>query len=146
MKEAQFNEALENFNLIDLACKDIYKSRVPVTAVGSFFETCKALQFIRYLFGFAVIPISGFRTIIYNKKVGGAYRSTHTYPVKKPSGIDFRLSRVHNTKANLSRIFKALDFAKRRGILKAGGLHHYKRLFNRGWIHIDSRGFNARWN
>lgn len=135
--ERAFDKLFENFNLDEFACKDELKTVVPDLFVPNYTDTVKAIQFVRYILGHAIIIVSGYRTPHYNKSKDGASKSLHTYDA---SAVDFKLKFPFNTKKNLQRIYTGLDFAQKNGMITPGGLHLYK-----SFIHIDTRGRLARW-
>jgi uncharacterized protein YcbK (DUF882 family) len=132
-----FNKQFENFQLWEFRCNDKYNSVVPPQFIANYAETVKSLQFIRYITGVPIVINSGYRTQSYNQSISGAGHSRHTFDA---SAIDFKFKFPFNTKAILKRVYLALDYAQRSGIIQPGGLHLYKRF-----IHIDTRGKIARW-
>ena len=142
MTDLEFSQKFPNFSMSELACHDADRTPVPKEVRGNYVVTLKIIQFIRTLTGLAIILTSGFRTYIYNISIGGATKSFHTF---KACAIDFRFKWVFNTEKRLQRVFDALDTAQRTGMITAGGLHLYKRG-KKSFIHLDTRGYNARWS
>jgi len=142
MTENEFNSNFTNFKMSELSCHDKYNSQVPIQFRPDYIETLKILQFIRTLTGKKIFINSGYRTEIYNKSIGGASKSYHTF---NASAVDFRLHWIHNSEESLGRLCDALNAAQKCGMIKPGGLHLYKNGKN-SFIHIDIRGNCSRWS
>ena len=93
---------------------------------------CAALEIVRAITGRTMTISSGYRTPEYNKRTkGAATRSKHMEGI----AADFRLKGITPAK-----LFPILDRFQRMGVLPKGGLHAYSTF-----VHIDQRGFLARW-
>jgi uncharacterized protein YcbK (DUF882 family) len=100
---------------------------------------CKTfLEPLRKKYG-AVTIHSGYRTITYNRKVGGAENSFHIYT--KHDGND-QAADVSCERGSVEDWWKTLNWIrnKRRG--GKGGLGFYPRS---GFCHIDIRDYAANW-
>lgn len=95
---------------------------------------CELLEQIRALAGGPLVVISGYRTIQYNRTVGGARRSQH---------VDGRAADVRCPTLPADQLAARVLEAKRAGQLPTlGGLGAYP-----GWVHVDVRAGRAlvRW-
>ncbi len=88
----------------------------------------EVLQNIRNHFGKAVVINSGYRTPSYNKKVGGATHSQHTYG----TAVDIRINGV--TPKEVAKYAESL-------LDGWGGIGIYA-----SFVHIDVREKKSRWN
>ena len=96
------------------------------------------IEVIYYEYGRYVEVSSGYRCTDYNKKVGGATNSQHIkWPIQ---AADIRVEGI-----DAKEMYKRLDAStplKRAGI----GIGYYlDTKTGREFLHIDSRGYNARW-
>jgi len=126
-----------NFYLDEFDCKD--GTPVPVSLVANVEELAReVLQRIRDKWKAPLLITSGYRTLSWNRAVGGAKSSTHL----DATGCDVRpvyLSDVHKLHELVLAMWKG------RELPALGGLGEYK-----SWIHCDTRkaadGHLRRWN
>lgn len=111
-----------NFKVKEFACNDgsdvVFVSPALVDV----------LQNIRNHFGKSVIINSGYRTVTYNKKVGGATYSQHLYG----TAADIRISGV--SPKQIAQYAETL-------LPNTGGIGIYK-----NFVHVDVRKNRSRWN
>ena len=100
--------------------------------------------------------ISGYRTPWYNKRIGNVPYSRHVYGDAMDIFIDvdgdgrmddLDADGMQNT-ADISRFFQIVDSYKARpqNMLLAGGVGHYNKTSRHGgFVHVDTRGYRARW-
>lgn len=122
-KAKQGDEKLSaNFKVKEFACNDgsdvVFVSPALVDV----------LQKIRNHFGKSVIINSGYRTVTYNKKVGGATYSQHLYG----TAADIRISGV--SPKQIAQYAETL-------LPNTGGIGIYK-----NFVHVDVRKNRSRWN
>lgn len=108
-----------SFSAHEFRCKD--GSEHPVDP-----ELIRMLEAIREHFGSPVTIVSGYRSPSWNIKVGGASRSYHL----QGKAADIKVSGVHPE--------DVYAWADHRFPQSGIGLY-------RSWVHIDSRGYRARW-
>jgi uncharacterized protein YcbK (DUF882 family) len=120
----------KNFDLFEFHCKD--GTHVPDKYIPNAREVAKNLQVLRDEIGEPLwISGSGYRTVSYNKKVGGAKESQHL----TASGAD--ISAKTKTPKQLAGVIELLIL---QGKMKQGGIGVYP-----GFVHYDIRGTKARW-
>jgi len=112
----------QHFNSKEFACKDATK----ITFIGV--ELIGVLEIIRDHFNKPVIINSGYRTVAYNKKVGGVANSRHCMGIA---------SDIHIDGITPKEIYTFLD-------------NKYPNCYGIGlyntFVHIDTRNKKARWN
>ena len=118
-----------NFDLEEFACKD--GSHVPFELIPNVQLLASNLQVLRDYLGEVVHVNSGYRTEVYNEKVGGKKNSYH---LKAMAGD---LTTKSKTPKQLAAIIEKLITEKK---MKQGGLGVYP-----GFVHFDVRGVKARW-
>ena len=111
-----------NFKVKEFACKD----GSDVIFISP--ELVEILQKVRNHFGKAVNINSGYRTPTYNKKIGGATYSQHTYG----TAVDIRITGI-KPKAVAQYVETLMP--------NSGGIGIYK-----NFTHIDVREVKSRWN
>lgn len=119
----------ENFSLDEFACKD--GTPVPKRFMGNVTRLAHNLQTLRDYLGEPIHVNSGYRTVAYNKKVGGKPASKHL----KAEAADITVK--SKTPKQLAAIIEKLIT---QGLMTQGGLGIYP-----GFIHTDVRGTKARW-
>lgn len=131
----------KNFTREEFDCKD--GTQVPQKLMINVQELANNLQVLRDDLnlnrpknapkkGEITLPvISGYRTEVYNKKVGGAPKSQH--PKAKASDITNKWETPKQLAVRIERLIKE-------GKMKQGGLGIYP-----GFVHYDTRGTKARW-
>jgi uncharacterized protein YcbK (DUF882 family) len=87
----------------------------------------------------AVNVHSGYRTVAYNRKVGGAGQSYHVYTIHDGNDQAADVSCATGTPAQWHATLNAIRAGKRSG---RGGLGLYPKL---GFVHVDIRDFKADW-
>jgi uncharacterized protein YcbK (DUF882 family) len=132
----------KNFSLSEFACRD--GTPVPPDRVDNLQKWVEMeLQKVRDFFDLPMTITSGYRTVEYNRRVGGAKRSKHVYPRNSEEvyAADFQVSGLEPAKVG-----RAVNGLIRIGVLSAGGLGIYPdKLSRHGWVHLDNRGINKRW-
>ena len=114
----------DNFKVKEFRCNDGSDEVLIDT------KLIEVLQKIRDEFKRPVIINSGYRTVSYNKKIGGASSSFHC----KGNAADISVSGVSPLKAAL--------FAE--SIMEKGGIGCYSYVSG-GFVHIDTRDYKSRW-
>ncbi len=121
----------EHLTWAEMACKDDPDpaKRTPYPAIwrsDRAVELAKAFERVRELCGFPLIVNSGYRTAVYNDRIGGAAKSQHV------EGRALDLRPVPFTKANLKALKMAAYKARDEGLFRGLGVYP-------GFIHIDTR-------
>lgn len=119
----------KNFSLFEFACKDgtpVPEDKIPVVQ-----ELANHLQALRDDIGEAIHINSAYRTIAYNKKIGGAKDSQH--PKCTAADITAKSFTPKQLAARIEKLIKE-------GKMKQGGLGIYP-----GFVHYDIRNVKARW-
>ncbi len=119
----------KNFHLDEFKCNDA--SPVPEEYMDNVILLTEQLQKIREHFDKPIVVISGYRSPDYNKKIGGAKRSTHM----KAMAADIVISGVSSVE-----IWKVVKQMIADGVIHKGGVGLYETF-----VHYDIRGRNARW-
>jgi len=119
----------KNFNLNEFNCKD--GSKVPSKYIENVKELSENLQIIRDYINEPIHINSGYRSPIYNKKVGGVSNSQHLYA--KAADIT---SKNYTPKKLYKILLKLISENK----IHNGGIGVYD-----GFIHYDIRKNKARW-
>jgi len=119
-----------NFDSKEFACRDgtAYPTEWSESRLR---PLCEALEEIRGFFGKPITINSGFRTVNYNKQVGGVTKSQHV----QGRAADIRIKGVKS-----SAIAAAVRQLMKDGKITKGGVGEYKTF-----VHVDIRGYNARW-
>lgn len=89
---------------------------------------------IREHFNAPLIINSGYRCPTHNAKVGGATNSRHT----KGDAVDFTIKGVKTKE--VYEFCEALPYADELGLAIKHNANEFK-----GFVHLDTRGFKARW-
>ena len=100
--------------------------------------------------------ISGYRTPWYNKQIGNVANSRHVYGDAMDFFIDMDDDGVmddlngdgKNNRADVDLLFEIVENFKQkpRNMLLVGGVgRYYKASHHGGFVHVDARGFRARW-
>lgn len=119
----------KNFHLSEFHCRD--GTEVPAEFMTNVLALAANLQVLRDEIGEPVHVNSGYRTITYNRSIGGAPKSQH---LKAKAGD---ITAKSYTPKQLAAVVERLIKAKR---MKQGGLGIYP-----GFIHYDVRGIKSRW-
>lgn len=120
----------KNFKSEEFSCKD--GTPVPATLLPNVKELANNLQIIRDYYNKPIVINSGYRTPVYNKKVGGAPASQHLYAM----AADIRIAGV--TAIQLYKLIEKLIAEKK---IHNGGLGLYN-----SFVHYDIRATPGRWN
>ena len=100
--------------------------------------------------------ISGYRTPYYNKSIGNVANSRHVYgdamdffvDLDGDGAMDDLNGDGENNRADVDVLFRIVDNYKRQpqnALLVGGGGRYYKAAHHGGFVHVDARGFRARW-
>ena len=119
-----------NFNLSEFKCKD--GSRVPEEFCDNVQKLAENLQVLRDTIQKPIIVISGYRSPVYNKKIGGARRSQHM----KATAADIIVPGMHP-----DDVREVIIGLIKEGKMSKGGVGRYTTF-----THYDIRGWNARWS
>lgn len=120
----------KNFKIDEFHCKD--GTPVPEQYYKNVQDVMDSLEVVREAFGGKRITISsGYRTVSYNKAIGGAKLSKHLQAM----AVDFK---VFNTKA--SQVQKKVEELMDEGKIKAGGIG-----LGKSFTHYDIRGKKTKW-
>lgn len=119
----------KNFNIEEFRCHD--GTPVPNELMNNVKLLAENLQVLRDFLGEPVHITSGYRTPLYNAKVGGKKLSQH--PLAKAADITVK----SKTPKQLAAIIEKLIA---QDAMKQGGLGVYP-----GFVHYDVRGKKARW-
>ena len=120
----------KNFSLHEFRCKD--GTDVPEDLIDNVALLAKNLQILREYIQKPIIVISGYRTLEYNTKIGGAKRSLHL--VAKAGDIIVPGLTSLEIKDTILQLIKE-------GKMKEGGIGIYSYF-----VHYDVRGWKARWD
>lgn len=116
-----------NFHIAEFCCHDRAGTPVPPALLPNLTELVLAvLQPLRDTWGSPLIVVSGYRTLAWNMRVGGASGSTHP----QAKGADIRPIHLRDV-AQLHALVKGMRGNGR--LPKLGGLGIYP-----GWIHVDT--------
>ncbi|XKX06688.1 D-Ala-D-Ala carboxypeptidase family metallohydrolase [Tenacibaculum maritimum] len=120
----------KNFHISEFLCKD--GSYLPFDVRQNVLELAENLQVIRDYIGKPIHINSAYRSVSYNKKIGGVPNSQHIYG----KAADITVKGLSSRK--LARIIRKLI---RKGKIKQGGVGLYD-----GFVHYDIRGYEACWD
>jgi len=120
----------KNFSLHEFKCKD--GTEVPEDLIDNVRLLAENLQVLRDHIEKPIIIISGYRTLGYNTKIGGAKRSLHL--VAKAGDIVVPGITPLEIKDTILQLIKE-------GKMKEGGIGIYSTF-----VHYDVRGWKARWD
>lgn len=121
-----------HFVLKEFDCKDSAKTRAPEALRGNIQKLMEQLEVLRTDLGVPITVTSGYRTVAYNKSVGGAAQSQHLCGMA--ADIKVKDHTPTQVKAAIERLIKA-------GKMKEGGVGLYNTF-----VHYDIRGTKARWS
>lgn len=113
----------KNFHLREFSCND--GTGVPYDLIPNVRELASRLQVIRDFLGVPIFISSGYRTLNYNQRVGGAKKSQHL----TASAAD-----IYSHSLSSTEIFKAVLELEKKNMLKVGGLSLYPTF-----VHFDIR-------
>jgi hypothetical protein len=100
--------------------------------------------------------ISGYRTPYYNKRIGNVPNSRHVYgdamdlfvDMDKDGKMDDLNGDGQNNRADVDTLFQIVERFKQQSgnrLLVGGVGRYYKASHHGGFVHMDARGFRARW-
>lgn len=126
----------EHFTWAEAACHD--GTAVPPQLRANALRLAHVLERIRRMVGGAIVPISWYRTLEYNRRVGGALHSRHM----EADAADIRPANLRDLKGLIMCVDIMIDGGE---LQELGGYGKYP-----GWIHVDTRprpadGHIARW-
>ena len=119
----------ENFSLSEFDCKD--GTELPTALLPNVLDLADNLQVLRDYLGVPISINSAYRTLEYNRKIGGATNSQHL--LAKAADIVVE-SKSPDEVANI------IKYLISEGKMMQGGLKAYKTF-----THYDIRGYKARW-
>lgn len=119
----------ENFSLSEFDCKD--GTELPTALLPNVLDLADNLQVLRDYLGVPVKINSAYRTLEYNRKIGGSTKSQHL--LGKAADIVVE-SKSPEEVANI------IKYLISEGKMVQGGLKAYKTF-----THYDIRGYKARW-
>lgn len=109
----------------ELACHD--GTPVPVELEGNALRLCQLLEAVRTIWGDSLIVVSGYRTALYNVRIGGAARSRHVVG----DAADIRPTDIRRLPKLAALIRANLDSP---ALATLGGWGIYP-----SWVHVDTR-------
>ena len=119
----------ENFSLSEFDCKD--GSELPTALLPNVLDLADNLQVLRDYLGVPISINSAYRSLEYNRKIGGATNSQHL--LAKAADI------VVESKSP-EQVANIIKYLISEGKMMQGGLKAYKTF-----THYDIRGHKARW-
>jgi len=119
----------ENFSLSEFDCKD--GSELPTALLPNVLDLADNLQVLRGYLGVPISINSAYRSLDYNREIGGATNSQHL--LAKAADIVVE-SKTPDEVANI------IKYLISEGKMVQGGLKAYKTF-----THYDIRGYKARW-
>jgi uncharacterized protein YcbK (DUF882 family) len=119
----------ENFSLSEFDCKD--GTELPTALLPNVLDLADNLQVLRDYLGVPISINSAYRTLEYNRKIGGSTKSQHL--LGKAADIVVE-SKSPEEVANI------IKYLISEGKMMQGGLKAYKTF-----THYDIRGYKARW-
>lgn len=120
----------EHFDSNEFSCKN--GTKYPEAWIESRLRPlCNALEAIRARLGRPLKITSGYRTVTYNKKVGGALFSQHT----QGRAVD-----IACTPKEVTKLYLIITDLIHKKVIPDGGIGVY-----RSWVHLD-HGPRRRWN
>jgi len=119
----------ENFSLSEFDCND--GTELPTALLPNVLDLADNLQVLRDYLGVPISINSAYRTLEYNRKIGGSTKSQHL--LGKAADIVVE-SKSPEEVANI------IKYLISEGKMVQGGLKAYKTF-----THYDIRGYKARW-
>lgn len=120
----------KNFHRKEFDCKD--GTKVPIEFKNNLIRLAVNLQKLRDDLGSALVISSGYRTIKYNKRVGGATLSQH---------LTASAGDLSQSKETPLELYKRIEKLIKQGKMHNGGLGLYNTF-----VHYDIRQKPSRWN
>jgi uncharacterized protein YcbK (DUF882 family) len=128
-----------HFALHEFDCHD--GTHVPLDLVDDYRKLCRCvLEPLRERFGRCTV-VSGYRPPAYNARIGGARRSVHMGG--RGGGISGVAADVRFARSRPSEWAVVANQLLGKHYPPGGGLGTYP--VPGGWIHVDTRGYRARW-
>ena len=119
----------ENFSLSEFDCKD--GTELPTSLLPNVLDLADNLQVLRDYLGVPISINSAYRTLEYNRKIGGATNSQHLLGKAADIVVKFKTP---------DEVANAIKYLISEGKMKQGGLSAYDTF-----THYDIRGYKARW-
>ena len=119
----------KNFSLSEFKCRD--GTNVPDECLDNVRKLAKNLQVLRDHISKPIKVISGYRSLPYNTKIGGARRSQHL----TAKAADIKVKGM-----SPSEVKDVIVYLIKEGKMDPGGVGLYTTF-----THYDTRGRNARW-
>lgn len=119
----------ENFSKSEFECRD--GSQMPYDVLQNIKRLAEQLQILRDYTGKSITVNSGYRSVRYNARIGGAKGSFH----KLGKAADIVVSGM-----TANEVYLLIEELNTKGIMKIGGLGSYKTF-----THVDIRENRARW-
>jgi uncharacterized protein YcbK (DUF882 family) len=120
----------KNFRLSEFACHD--GTPVPSDLLKNVNALAFNLQVLREHLNRPIIILSGYRTVTYNKSVGGAPHSQHLLA---------KAADIHVDGISPYSIARIIEDLIKENFMKEGGIGIYNTF-----THYDIRGFKTRWD
>ena len=121
----------KNFSVKEFICKDGNTLAIPAVYMKNVVRLAENLQVLRDHIDRPIYVNSGYRTIKYNKAVGGSAMSQHLCG----KAADIRVKGMSSRE-----VYSAIKILISIDEMEEGGLGLYK-----GFVHYDIRGIKARW-
>lgn len=127
-----------HFTIEEFDCND--GTRVPKEYEEELERLCRTfLEPMRSRFGTCFVH-SGYRTVTYNRAIGGARSSYHVYTLRRPrAGVAVDVSFAHGNPRRWKRAARRIRRSRRGG---RGGIGYYPAG---GFVHLDTRDYAADW-
>jgi uncharacterized protein YcbK (DUF882 family) len=119
----------ENFSLSEFDCKD--GSELPTALLPNVLDLADNLQVLRDYLGVPISINSAYRSLDYNRKIGGATNSQHLLAKAADIVVESKTS---------EEVTNIIKYLISEGKMVQGGLKAYKTF-----THYDIRGYKARW-
>ena len=148
-----------NFSLRQFLCKQESDYPKYVTLKESLLVLLEGLITVVRQAGYPVNTfgiISGYRTPYYNRRIGNVANSRHVYgdamdffvDVDDDGAMDDLNGDGKHNRADVDVLYKIVESFKKQpqNRLLVGGVgRYYKAAHHGGFVHVDARGFRARW-
>ena len=128
-----YEQLTKNFKLQEWSCKTTPKTGVPWDLVPNVQRCADNLQMLRDHIAKPIVIISGWRSPLYNEKIGGAKKSQHM----TGKAADIRVAGM-----TPDDVAEQIELLISRGKMEQGGIGIYP---GSNFVHYDCRGLKARW-
>lgn len=119
----------ENFSLSEFECKD--GSEMSARVICNIKDLSVSLQALRDYLGLPIRITSGYRSVSYNRSIGGVRKSQHIQG--KAADIVVEGYTTYEVKNSILELIQ-------KGMMEQGGIGLYDTF-----VHYDIRGTRARW-